>query len=140
MLTENVESLASGLKFSFTKMQNDLWDCINNTHFHAHRQFMDAVFKDLNEDLDTKNLFFKTVFEKMHLSLPNIKAETFPQAEKNLEILKTLLDYDGAGEVFVNSSNFFNPTMNGKSLSKYSYLGRYLSFSPNTEETETWKT
>jgi hypothetical protein len=49
----------------------------------------------------------------MHLELYNIKAETFPQAERNLEIIKTLLDFDGAGEVFVNSSSFYNSTMDG---------------------------
>lgn len=74
---------------------------------------MDSVFKDLNDDLDTRHLFFKTIFEKMHLTIPNIKAETYQQAEKNLEILKSLLDYEGAGEVFINSSNFYNSTMNG---------------------------
>lgn len=75
----------------------------------------------------------------MHLSLCNIKAETFPQAEKNLEIIKTLLDLEGAGEVFVNSSNFFNNTMNGMHIQKFSYIGRYLSFSALMNETITWR-
>lgn len=133
------ESLASGANFSFSKMQNDLWDCINNTHFHVNRHFMDSIFRDLSDDPDTKHLFFKTIFEKMHLSLPNIKMETFPQAEKNLEILKTLLDLEGACEVFVNSSSFYNPTMDGKKIQKHSYLGRYLSFTALTTETLSWK-
>lgn len=120
-------------------MQTDLWHCLNNTHFHVDRHFMTFLFRDLDDDLDTRHLFFKTIFEKMHLSLPNMKHETFPQAEKNLEILKALLEYEGAGEVFVNSSSFYNPTMNGATLQKHSYLGRYLSFTALTTETFTWK-
>jgi hypothetical protein len=31
------ESLASGQSFQFTKMQNDVWACIDKTCFHIHR-------------------------------------------------------------------------------------------------------
>lgn len=52
----------------------------------------------------------------MHLELKSIKSENFSKAESNLEYLKALLDFDGAGSTFVNSAHFFNPTMNGRQL------------------------
>lgn len=36
----NPESLASDMKFEFTKMQNDLFDSIKKTHFMYDRQFI----------------------------------------------------------------------------------------------------
>jgi len=39
----------------------------------------------------------------MHLDLPNIKSSTFPLAERNVELIKFLLDFNGAAEAFVNS-------------------------------------
>jgi hypothetical protein len=51
---------------------------------------------ELNDDPDLKLEFFQTLFDKMHLELKNIKSETFLEAEKNLEIIKALLDFDGA--------------------------------------------
>ena len=74
---------------------------------------MASIFLELNDDPDTRHMFFSTLFDKMHLQLSNIKIETFHQAEKNLEILRSTLDFDGAALIFVNSSNFFNNTMNG---------------------------
>lgn len=100
---------------------------------------MDHIFNELNDDHETRHLFYKTVFEKTHLSLCSIRAELFPQAEKNLEIIKTIIDLEGAGEVFVNSSSFYNSTMNGMHIQKHSYLGRYLSFSALMTETMTWR-
>jgi len=43
----------------------------------------------------------------MHLRLTNIKAESFGIAESNLDMIKVLLEFDGAPEIFVNSSNFY---------------------------------
>ena len=90
------EQLASGLSFTFTKMQNHLWEAVTKTHFYIHRQFMACIFTELNEDPDTRQEFYRTIFEKMHLELCNIKTETFHQAEKNVELLKNLLDFEGA--------------------------------------------
>jgi len=38
------QSLASNQQFMFSKMQNDLWECIDQTCFHIHRQFMEHIF------------------------------------------------------------------------------------------------
>ena len=57
---------------------------------------MNFVFQEINEDPDVKHEFFQTLFEKMHLELKNIKSETFNRAEQNLELIKTLLDFEGA--------------------------------------------
>lgn len=88
----NPEVLSSGLQFHFTKMQTDIWQAVQKTHFLHHREFMTSVFQELNEDPECKTLFFQTVFDKMHLELGNIRSETFGQAEKNLDLLKSLLD------------------------------------------------
>ena len=111
---------------------------MHECHFHCHRQFMNDVMTQLNEDPDSKTNFFKTLFDKMHLSLKNIKVETFLEAQKNLEIIKSLLEYDGAVNTFVESSNFYNNTMNGKGIARHSYLGRYLCFSAIGHETTSW--
>ena len=34
---------------------------------------MNYVIQEINEDEDVKNLFFSTLFEKMHLELSSIK-------------------------------------------------------------------
>lgn len=50
----------------------------------------------------------------MHLELSSIRAEKFGQAEMNLNILKSLLDFEeGAAEEFVNSKDFYTSGMNG---------------------------
>ena len=110
-------------------MQVQIWEAVKKTHFLIHRSFIQFVFEELNTDEDNRTLFYRTIFESMHMDLSNIKAETFPKAEQNLEMLKTLLDQQGASEIFVNSSFFYSPTMNGMQIQKHSYLGRYLSFS-----------
>ena len=109
----NPESLASGQNFQFSKMQNDIWDAVLKTYFTSNQKFMASVAKELDDDPDSKNEFFRTLFEKMHLELKNIKQETFFQAERNLEILKSLFEFEGAIPVFVNSNLFLSPTMNG---------------------------
>ena len=43
----------------------------------------------------------------MHLRLTNIKIDTFALAESNLDMIKVLLEFDGAAEIFVNSPNFY---------------------------------
>jgi len=73
----NPEILSSGLQFHFTKMQTDLWLAVQKTHFLHHREFMTHVFAELNEDEESKTMFFQTVFDKMHLELGNIRSETF---------------------------------------------------------------
>ena len=39
----NLESLASGFKFKFTKMQNDLWEAVKKTQFIFDRSFMKSI-------------------------------------------------------------------------------------------------
>lgn len=70
--------------------------------------------QEISEDKEVQQEFFNSLFEKMHLELKTIKSDNFNKAESNLEYLKTLLEFEGAGETFVKSSHFFNPTMNGK--------------------------
>ena len=57
---------------------------------------MASIFTELNEDEETRLDFFKTIFNKMHLEHSNIKNDTFYQAEKNIELLKNILDFEGA--------------------------------------------
>ena len=78
-------------------MQSDLWAALAKTHFIHHREFMTFVVQEISEDKDVQKEFFNTLFEKMHLELKSIKSENFNKAESNLEYLKTLLDFDGAG-------------------------------------------
>ena len=94
-------------------MQNDIWEAVLKTYFTSNIKFMASVAKELDDDPDTKNEFFRTIFEKMHLELKNIKNDAFYQAERNLEILKSLFEYEGAIPVFVNSNLFLTATMNG---------------------------
>jgi hypothetical protein len=77
----NPEDLGSGLKFTFTKMQADLWEALAKTYFIHHKEFMGFVFQEINEDPEVKQEFFQTLFDKMHLELKNIKSETFNRAE-----------------------------------------------------------
>lgn len=62
-----------------------------------------SILEELNDDAEAKNLFFQTLFDKMHLQLVNIKQSSFHIAESNSEFIKILLDFDGASEIFVNS-------------------------------------
>tara|TARA_B110000285_G_C14997615_1_gene549662 strand:+ start:847 stop:1065 length:219 start_codon:yes stop_codon:yes gene_type:complete len=72
--------------------------------------------------------------------LTNIKQQTFQIAESNTEFIKILLDYDGASEVFVNSPQFLAaPSETGATIQKSTYLGRFLSFSALTTETQSWR-
>lgn len=49
----------------------------------------------------------------MHISLQDIKYETFPKAEQNLHLIKALLDYEGAAEAFMFSPHFYKSGLNG---------------------------
>jgi hypothetical protein len=42
---------------------------------------MQHIEKELADDTDSRNLFFETIFEKLHLQLTDIKVETFQLAE-----------------------------------------------------------
>jgi hypothetical protein len=114
------ESLGSGKDYTFSKMQNNIWACLKKTHFIGDRDFMKILFSEIKDaDPEAKSVFFKTLFDKMHLELSSIKAEKFAQAEANLGILKALLDFDeGAAEVFVNSPDFYSSGMNGLQLQR----------------------
>lgn len=57
----------------------------------------------------------------------------------NLEVIRALLEFEGAGEAFVNSGNFYTPNINGNQLQKGTYLGKYLSFSALMTETSSWR-
>ena len=137
----NPENLGSGKDYSFSKMQNNLYECAKKDHFIFDREFMKIIFQEINEqDADSKKLFFKTMFDKMHLEHTNIRSETFTKAEQNLGIVKALLDFDeGAAEVFTGSSDFYTSGMNGQQVQRCTYLGRYLSFSALMKETTSWK-
>ena len=77
---------------------------------------MRELISVVKEDADQSALLFSTLFDKMHLSLNSIKIEKFRIAEAHLETLKTLLDYKEGQEVFVSSSNFLAPGLNGKQI------------------------
>lgn len=86
---------------------------MDDSKFIHNREFMKLLYAELSDDEECKLLFFKTCFEKLHLSITSIKAQLFPQAEMNLETIRALLEFDGASEVFVNSGNFYTPNING---------------------------
>ena len=112
-MTPNPENLGSGKDYTFSKMQNNLWECAKKNFFVLDREFMKLIFDNL--DNDSKKVFFKTMFDKMHLEHSNIRFETFTKAEQNLGVLKALLDSDdSAAEIFVNSPDFYTTGMNGQ--------------------------
>ena len=39
-------------------MQDDLWDSAKNDQFLMHKEFMQSVLTELNDDLEAKNIFF----------------------------------------------------------------------------------
>ena len=41
------------------------------------RHFMALIVAELNDDPDTKTMFYQTLFDKMHLNLSSIKSEKF---------------------------------------------------------------
>ena len=69
----NPESLSIGARFQFSKMQSDMWEAVSQCVFIHHRQFMQAIFAELSDDLEARDEFYETIFNKMHLSLPSIK-------------------------------------------------------------------
>lgn len=75
----------------------------------------------------------------MHLQLPDIKAETFGQAEQNVTYIQTLLEFEGSTEEFVFSPHFYRNELNGAQIAKHTYLGRFLCFSALLHETKTWR-
>lgn len=131
--------LASNRQFNFTKMQNDIFEAVQRTNFLMDRHFMALIISELNDDPETKAMFFQTIFDKLHLNLSTIKSEKFQTAESNSEFIKILLEFDGAAEIFVNSPQFFLPNMNGSQLQKETYLGRYLSYTSLCNETRSWR-
>jgi len=110
------EKLCSNKIFTFTPMQNQLWDAFEKEAFGVHQEFMRQLIEVVKEDQDQASLLFTTLFDKMHLSLNSIKVEKFRLAEAHLETLKTLLDYKEAQTVFVSSPSFLSPHLTGKQL------------------------
>jgi hypothetical protein len=53
--------------------------------------------------MSPRQLFFSALFGQMHASLLDIKAKTFDLAENHLLRIRTLLEMDGAVEIFVGS-------------------------------------
>lgn len=45
---------------------------------------MASVQHELEDDHDTRGLFYQVLFDQMHLQLQDIKAETFGHAEENV--------------------------------------------------------
>lgn len=133
------EKLCSNRVFNFTLMQNQLWEAFEKEAFGLHQEFMRQLINVVKDDEDQASLLFTTLFDKMHLSLNSIKIEKFRLAEAHLETLKTLLDHKEAQSVFVSSSTFLSPHLNGKQVQMETYLGRYLSFSCLAQETKGFK-
>lgn len=109
----NPESLGTDQQFEFTQMQIHLWEAAKKTHFIFNREFMTSVQGELREDGDTMELFYQVLFDQMHLQLTNIRTETFVLADASLELIKSLLDYEGAAEAFVKSPQFLRKGLNG---------------------------
>jgi hypothetical protein len=120
-------------------MQINLWEAAKKSHFIFNRQFMTSVQGELKEDPDTMELFYQILFDQMHLQLANIRQETFGLADTNLELIKSLLEFDGAAEAFVSSPQFLGKNLNGQQIAKATYIGRYLCFSAIVSETKTWR-
>ena len=75
---------------------------------------MDVVYSELQDQGEEAQVaIFKTIFDKMHLELSNVKMDNMAKAERNLEILRALLERDIAAEVFVKSEDFYKSGMNG---------------------------
>jgi len=72
------EALGSYGTFMFTKMQNDLFAAVDSSNFVHNRDFMKLLYTELCDDEECRHMFFKTIFEKLHLSLTSIKAQLFP--------------------------------------------------------------
>ena len=78
---------------------------------------MKIIFSELKAtDEESRQTFLRTLFTKMHLSLDSIKYDNFAIAEQNIEYIKSLLEYEGAAETFVNSPDFYTSGMNGMLL------------------------
>lgn len=90
-----------------------MWEAAKKTHFIFNREFMTSVQGELREDGDTMELFYQVLFDQMHLQLTNIRTETFVLADASLELIKSLLDYEGAAEAFVKSPQFLRKGLNG---------------------------
>lgn len=67
------ENLSSNRQFSFSKMQDDIYEAVLKTQFLMDRYFMQHIINELNDDPGTKTMFFQTLFDKMHLNLSSIK-------------------------------------------------------------------
>ena len=49
MQVPNPEGLGSGKDYKFTKMQNNLWECVQQTHFPFDRDFMKIVYQGIDD-------------------------------------------------------------------------------------------
>lgn len=63
----NAENLQSGQQFTFTDMQTKIWEAAKKTAFIHHREFMTTMISEMTDDPDTRNTFYITLFEKLHL-------------------------------------------------------------------------
>ena len=133
------ESLGTDEHFEFLQMQVFLWEALKKNQFVFNKQFMTSIQEELKEDQGTCQHFYTTIFDQMHLQLSNIKQETFGLADTNLELIKSLLEMDGAAEAFVDSQLFLNKKLNGLQIAKGTYFGRYLCFSAIVKETTSWR-
>jgi hypothetical protein len=53
------EGLGSGKDYTFSKMQNNLWECLKKTHFIGDREFMKVVFSEIKDaDPGAKTVVF----------------------------------------------------------------------------------
>ena len=52
------EDMGSHRHFTFSKMQDDLWESAKNDQFLMHKEFMNSILVELNDDPEAKTLFF----------------------------------------------------------------------------------
>lgn len=52
------EDMGSHRQFTFSKMQDDLWESAKNDQFLMHKDFMKSILVELNDDPEAKKLFF----------------------------------------------------------------------------------
>ncbi|CDW72140.1 u box domain-containing protein [Stylonychia lemnae] len=133
------EKLYSNQEFQFTRMQNDLWVAFYEENLFCNYEFLQSLTQILQEDEEWMQLFYRTLFNKMHLNLNSINIDKFRTAESYLEILKQLLNSKEAQELFVKNFMFYREGLNGKQIQMETYLGRYFSFSCLAHETRGFK-
>ena len=78
-------------------MQDHLAETFEKEPIVLDRAFLEHILSLIQDDTDTQQLFFGTLFDKMHMNLGNIRVEKMRQAEEQIEKIKILVsDYKEA--------------------------------------------